>query len=126
MKPFDLEAAKSGAAVCTQNGKSVRIVAFDRLDSIYPIIALIKYDVGESVTCFTAGGKLVDNNDKSGLDLVMYEPEPVKHEYWVNVYKDSDERAYLYVSSPLHKTEEAAKAHASLSVVATVRIEWTE
>lgn len=43
MKPFDLEAAKAGAAVVTRNGKSARIICTDReSDEKEPILVLIK------------------------------------------------------------------------------------
>ena len=40
--PFDVNKAKAGAKVVTKNGFDVRIVAYDREDKSYPIIALVK------------------------------------------------------------------------------------
>ena len=42
MKQFDLAAAKAGAAVCTRNGKSVRIICTDRIHEHYALITLVK------------------------------------------------------------------------------------
>lgn len=38
MKPFDLDAARAGASVCTRAGAGARIICFDR-DAIYPVVA---------------------------------------------------------------------------------------
>ena len=57
MKNFDLEAAKRGAAVCTKCGMEVRIICFDRIDSIYPIVGLCRNNDGsEFVGSYTTNG----------------------------------------------------------------------
>lgn len=57
MKNFDLEAAKRGAAVCTRSGMEARIVCFDRIDSIYPIVGLCRNNDGsEFVGSYTTNG----------------------------------------------------------------------
>ena len=40
MKPFDLEKAKAGHAVCTRSGLNVRLLCFDK-KGIYPICGLL-------------------------------------------------------------------------------------
>lgn len=58
MKPFDLDAAKRGAAVCTKYGMEVRIICFDRIDSIYPIVGLCRSnDESEFVGSYTTDGR---------------------------------------------------------------------
>lgn len=42
LKPFDLEAAKTGKPVCTRDGRKARIICFDKKDINYPIVALIE------------------------------------------------------------------------------------
>lgn len=71
MKAFDLEAAKRGAAVCTRGGQDVRIVCFDRLDSVYPIVGLCRNNNGsEFIEIYTsAGSKFCISED--GSDLMM-------------------------------------------------------
>ena len=57
MKNFDLEAAKRGAAVCTRSWMEARIVCFDRIDSIYPIVGLCRNNDGsEFVGSYTTNG----------------------------------------------------------------------
>lgn len=41
MKPFDIELAKAGEAVCTRDGRDVRIVCWDMANGNNPIIGLI-------------------------------------------------------------------------------------
>lgn len=58
MKNFDLDAAKRGAAVCTREGMKARIVCFDRIDSLYPIVGLCRNNDGsEFVGSYTTDGR---------------------------------------------------------------------
>lgn len=58
MKNFDLEAAKRGAAVCTRSVMDVRIIYFDRIDSLYPIVGLCRNNDGsEFVESYTTDGR---------------------------------------------------------------------
>lgn len=58
MKNFDLEAAKRGAAVCTKCVMDVRIICFDRIDSLYPIVGLCRNNDGsEFVGSYTTDGR---------------------------------------------------------------------
>lgn len=58
MKDFDLEAAKRGAAVCTKCAMDVRIICFDRVDSLYPIVGLCRNNDGsEFVGSYTTDGR---------------------------------------------------------------------
>lgn len=58
MKKFDLEAAKRGAAVCTKYGMDVRIICFDRIDSLYPIVGMCRNNDGsEFVGSYTTDGR---------------------------------------------------------------------
>lgn len=49
-KTFNVEAAKNGATVETKGGDPVMIICYNRVDTAYPIIALIKSYNGEN--CF--------------------------------------------------------------------------
>ena len=58
MKNFDLEAAKRGATVCTKYVMDVRIICFDRIDSLYPIVGLCRNNDGsEFVGSYTTDGR---------------------------------------------------------------------
>lgn len=127
LKPFDLEAARSGKPVCTRNGKKARIICFDRKGyNIFPIVALIMNDDKESdIYTYRPNGTWDNNGNESDKDLMMI---PEKHEGWINIYKtDNDKYAALIGSAYLYKTEKEAKIDADPdTVLATVKIEWEE
>lgn len=71
MKPFDLEAAKAGAPVCTREGKGARIICADRRG--YPasvIIALLDDGDREGVEFYYADGRWEKDKDRKE-DLMM-------------------------------------------------------
>lgn len=71
MKNFDLAAAKAGAPVCTRDGEEVRIICFDRICTIFPIIGLRRnVDNEEYVVTFTTDGRKFFTS-KDGGDLMM-------------------------------------------------------
>lgn len=67
MKDFNLTSAKDGAKVCTKEGKSVRLLAFDRESASFPIVGLIE---NRKVCCYTIDGKYYADKD-SDNDLRM-------------------------------------------------------
>ena len=71
-KPFNVEEAKNGARVERRDGKSVRIICYDRVDTAYPIIALIKYHNGENCFFYDINGKLA-HHEYNNEDLVIIE-----------------------------------------------------
>lgn len=121
MKPFDLEAAKNGAPVCTRNGKDVRIICFDRVSKdLYPIIALIKENNGDEVLyTYTLDGKVSKYSD-SPINLVM---KPVKEEGWINLCFNAGR---TYLDGFIYKDEETAISTGSSrrDYLRTIRIEW--
>lgn len=119
MKEFNLEAAKNGAPVQTREGNPARIICWDMESDEKYIVALMKIDNNESIVLYGQKGNYVKGRE-SVLDLVM---APVKHEGWVNVYKDGDE---VEPGIKIYKTEEEAKKVASDNCIATVKIEWEE
>lgn len=125
LKSFDLEAAKAGKPVCTRDGRSARIVCFDRrIDR--PIVALIERDNHEEVLqcCFDNGRCCCDIT--SDHDLMML---PEKKEGWVNVYRDCD-GVNITENDNIYSSEEAAIASAQIinkdGYVATTKITWEE
>lgn len=126
MKPFDLEAAKRGAAVCTRNGRPVRIICFDRKDDLLHIVALLEGKNGEICATYPNNGRLCGKINTPG-DLMMV---AAKHEGWVNVYKGND--GNVFPGTSIFPSEAAAKAAVKTAVVwipdyiATAKIEWGE
>ena len=123
MKPFNLEEYLKNPSrkIITKEGRNARIICTDRVDSIFPIVALIESKWGESIIANTKDGKYF-LNDASDCDLFF---APEKHEGWVNVYVD-DYR--LFERTFIYKSEEEAKAVGvgRKNYVATVKIEWEE
>lgn len=75
MKPFDLEAAKRGAAVCNKEGWKMRIIFFDSksvYDEYYqPIVVEIESDNGDvKFETFCEDGSFM-GSEESGFDLMM-------------------------------------------------------
>lgn len=124
MKQFDLEAAKAGAAVCTQNGQAVKILCFDRRNDEYPLVTLVGDK--ELVQCYTLRGKLFYASVGDCSDLFM---TPVKREGWFNIYPypfAADGRGKVANSGDVYDTERIAKDRATTEVMATVKVEWEE
>ena len=68
MKEFNLKLAKNGAKVCTKDGKSVRLLAFDRENAAFPIVGLIE---NRRVCCYTINGKYyIDKDSENDLKMV--------------------------------------------------------
>lgn len=71
-KQFNVEEAKNGARVERRDGKPVRIICYDRVDTAYPIIALIKSYNGENCFFYDINGKL-PHHEYNNEDLVIIE-----------------------------------------------------
>ena len=123
MKPFDLEAARSGKPVCTRDGRKARIICFDVKDADYPIIALVEKEDIEVPISYSKDGKFLINIERKDLDLMML---PEKKEGWVNVYHDNE--GNIYTDEYVFNTEKDAivfHPH-NENRKATVKIEWYE
>ena len=111
LKPFDLQAAKSGKPVCTRDGRKARIICFDAKCNL-PIIALVTNTGGnESLIRYYSNGSFTNLN-KAGCDLMML---PEKKEGWVNVSKFST-----------YASKEEALSHKTYDIISTVKVEWYE
>ncbi len=127
MKEFNYEQAKAGAPVCTRDGRPARIICWDAKNKHYPefqILALI--DNGESdedIYAYNNDGKWLRFHGDPSLDLAM---APVKHEGWVNIYKD--EYGLPETAGRIWKNKESAQnvEQDNESYIATVKIEWEE
>ena len=111
LKPFDLQAAKSGKPVCTRDGRKARIICFDAKCTL-PIIALVTNTGGnESLIRYYSNGSFTNLNE-AGCDLMML---PEKKEGWVNVSKFS-----------IYASKEEALSHKTYDIISTVKVEWYE
>lgn len=123
LRPFDVQKAKDGAEVVTRDGKSVRIISYDRVDKSYPIVGLVMHNDGrESVHIFNKLGKWqkIYSDDEDFFDLFI---KPVKQTGWVNLYKDDD--GIIWVSDVYLSREDAEKCR-GLNRIATCKIGWEE
>lgn len=85
-KPFDINLAKQGHPVVTRDGRSARIICFDRKDPTYPLVALLPSRNGgpfEVHSSFSKDGKFDVYADEAPEDLFM---APRKVTKWVNFY----------------------------------------
>ena len=114
LKPFDLEAAKAGKAVCTRGGRKVRIICFDGRNNT-PIVALIERDNHEEVLqCYLDNGRCF-RDVTSDYDLMMLTE---KKEGWVNVYSNC-------LGGP-YESKECALKQKMKDCIDTVKISWEE
>lgn len=121
IRPFDLEAAKAGAPVCTRDGRPARIICTDCRDKDFPIVALVTDDVGVENPCtYTAGGNIYADGHPADGDLRM---QVRTRTGWINIYPHKEER---WMMGLIFATEEEAKADAGKKAAATVKIEWEE
>lgn len=123
LKPFDLQAAKSGKPVCTRSGKPVRIICFDVKRATCPIIALVKEDGHEKVCSYIPDGRRFENTEWPD-DLMMI---PEKKEGWVNLYRDEESKRVYCGEFIFSEREKAEKYYeCNDTKVATVPINWEE
>lgn len=115
--PFDLEAATAGAKVITRDGRTVRILCFDKVDPTSsnnrPIVALASYGDHEEIISHYESGRLYQHKDDN-LDLFMA-PKPKRKvmvpECWSYKYKEiimttaPDERPEYWHHIPAHEVE---------------------
>ena len=130
LKPFDLEAARSGKPVCTRDGRKARIICFDAKGD-KPIIALVeakgnKDALIEEVERYFINGHSVFEVRETNDDLMML---PEKKEGWVNVYRDCD-GVNITKDDNIYSSKDAAIASAQVidrdNYVATTIINWEE
>lgn len=125
MKEFNLEEAKAGKAVCTRDGRPVRIICWDRKGDC-PIIALVEdKDCGETIAGYKENGHVwchCSADDMTRYDLMMTSE---KKEGWVNLYKEKDGSLGC---SMIRCSKEEAVSHIihKRIYVDTIKIEWEE
>ena len=118
MKQFSLEEYLKNPSrqVVTRYGKRVRIICTD-YKSRKPIIGLVKENE-ENIFTFTKDGKLLENGEKSFVDLFL---KKKKKEGWINIYKP-------FCDFKIYKTKEEAEkiAKGYPDYTKTIKIEWEE
>lgn len=125
MKNFDINLARQGHPVCTRDGRKARIACFDFKGlNNRNILALIENeDDIEDVVAFKSDGSF--NIYPTDYDLMM---APVKHEGWVNVYRNNSGK--IYTGEVVHESEERAKLIRNKPLngdyITTVKIKWEE
>ena len=125
MKPFNLQKAKAGKPVCTRDGRSVRILCFDRMSFVQPIVALIKDDEDkvETPMVYRENGCVLDDKE-SPKDLMMVGEKKCG---WINVYVLNKTNGTKCGSIIYPTKEEAIKSIGTAKEhVSTVYIEWEE
>lgn len=120
LKKFDLEAAKKGRAICTGDGRNVRILCYDLKDKDYQIAAAVEDENGEYLEAFTVEGvnNLMKPDNKDNLFM-----RPEKKKGWVNVAKFDN--GDIVISDP-YISEEEARKHRNSSTIDTVQLNWEE
>ena len=134
LKPFDIEAAKSGKPVCTRDGRKVRIICFDRINGdYYKIVACVTAFDGdfEEVLFYGIDGYIVDSQNPKDEDLMML---PEKKKGWINIY--NADTTFYYVDGRVFDTKDEAVKEAKEEIekeqrekneyIDTIRVEWEE
>lgn len=127
MEQFNLEKYLKNPSrkVVTRNGRNVRIICTDKKGYEYPIVALIenKLEGFESVLYYTKDGEYTAN-ESSMSDLFF---APKKHEGWINIFKSSNDIAFLGQSRIFESKEDAEKNGKGCDCyAATVKVEWED
>lgn len=135
LKPFNLEAAKSGKPVCTRGGRKARIICFDRVtsDNYSKVVACITTYDGkyEYVLTYGIDGYIVNSQHPKDEDLMML---PEKRSGWINIY--NADTTFYYVDGRVFETKDKAVQEAKEEVekeqrekneyIDTIRVEWEE
>ena len=122
MKPFDLEEylANPNKKVVTRDGRNVKIYCTNYYCQ-HPIIAQIEGE--ERSHAFRETGQY--NYYGESIGDLFFTPE--KHEGWINIFKSSNDIAFLGQSRIFGSKEDAQKDGKDCeSYVATVKVEWED
>ena len=124
MKPFTLEEYLKNQfrKIITRDGREAKIL-YTEAEHEYPIIALITNEDGTQFPrAFNKNGEYFHGTN-SASDLFFSD---VKHEAWVNVYRDT--KGYVIIGSNAFASKEQAVefAKGNKSCIDTVKIEWKD
>ena len=132
MKQFSLkdylkDSSKKNRVV-TRDGRAVKIICIDAKGN-FPVIGLVPDAVNdtssETPISFTTNGKYWNNqNDRADSPLDLFFASE-KHEGWINIFKSSNDIAFLGQSRIYESKEDAEKNGKDCECyVATIKIEW--
>ena len=124
MKQFNLEEYLKNPEkkVVTRRGKAVKIHCTNHASN-RPIIAQV--EGSDYSVSFTENGKAFIGNNIISKDDLFFAPE--KHEGWINIFKSSNDLAFLGQSRIFASKEDAKKDGKDCECyVATIKIEWEE
>ena len=114
LKPFDIEAAKTGKPVCTRDGRKARIIAFDA-NGGRPIVALVTECDNEEIPYkYHCDGSYNCQSIPSDNDLMML---PEKKEGWIVIHKEA-----IYDK----ETAEKIARESTANIIRIQKIEWEE
>ena len=125
MKQFNLDEylANLSRKVVTRDGRNARIICTDARGE-YPVVALIELDnTSDAAYTYTIDGRF-HLSEPGGEDLFF---APEKHEGWINIFKSSNNIAFLGQSLIFESKEDAENGGKGYdSYAATIKIEWEE
>ena len=115
MRKFNLEEAKKGKPVMTRSGDPARILCFDRISALYPIVALVTRDDEERVLTFNEEGRYNGSGsiNEQEWDLMMASEE---REGWIVIYEMDGK---FCVDNKIYETEAKAEIMATDSELPT-------
>lgn len=107
-KPFDAEAAKNGAIIETKNGRSVRILCYDKVSDNYPIVALVKSEGRESCHSYTLNGEAFASNSSESNLVIIEEVDVPKFNVgnWLVAYNEDLPRLITAATSDCYELED--------------------
>ena len=125
MRQFNLEEylKNPNRRVVTRNGLAVRIICTDRKDK-WPIVALVTDDDAERIYPYLSNGAIYPD-DSSRLDLMF---APIKHEGWINVFRDGSGSGYKYavIFNSKQEARNDVVENERCGYITTTKIEWEE
>lgn len=132
MKPFNLDEyiANSSKKVVTRDGRADKIICTDA-KGVFPVVGLVdnsgsEYEYScETPYSFSENGKYNQcERFESSLDLFFVSK---KKEGWINIFKSSNDIAFLGQSRIFESKEDAEKNGKGCDCyAATIKIEWAE
>ena len=128
MKQFNLEEYLKNPSrkVVTGTGKNVRIICTDaKISAFHSIIALVGESNGnETIVTYTKEGRYYSCTPSKTNDLFF---APEKHEGWINIFKSSNDIAFLGENCIYSSKEDAEREGMKCDdYVSTVKVEWEE
>ena len=123
-KPFDLEKAKAGEEIITEDGRAVRIICYDSnaIDG-YPIRAYV-----DKTIVYWYYNK--DGECSAGLNRLRLHIAPKRQGYFMNVYKRDtrDDSPSYFTDGYMYYTSDEAEQRIikNFNFVKTARIMWDE